>query len=95
MIFAPRPSRGARAQGVGASKAGRFVAGGFVGRNRAGAQTIMRRVGRGRYPIAEATLAIEDEASVIVEDEVFDEIDEVFFRNFRAEVRARTIYGVG
>lgn len=79
----------------GASMAGRAVSGGFVAKNRKGQRTIMRRVGRKRYPIAEARLDIEDEATRFIEDEVFDEIDEVFFRNFRAEIRARTIYEVG
>ncbi|MFG6501259.1 phage tail protein [Sulfitobacter sp. 1A15106] len=79
----------------GASMAGRSVSGGFVAKNRKGQRTIMRRVGRKRYPIAEARLDIEDEATRFIEDEVFDEIDEVFFRNFRAEIRARTIYEVG
>lgn len=79
----------------GASMAGRSVSGGFVAKNRKGQRTIMRRVGRKRYPIAEARLDIEDEAARFIEDEVFDEIDEVFFRNFRAEIRARTIYEVG
>jgi hypothetical protein len=36
-----------------------------------------------------------DEAERFIEDEVFDEIETVFFRNFLAEIRARTIYEVG
>ncbi|WPZ28969.1 phage tail protein [Sulfitobacter sp. OXR-159] len=79
----------------GASMAGRSVKDGFVAKNRKGQRTIMRRVGRSRYPIAEAKFDIEDEGSIFIEDEVFDEIDAVFFRNFRAEIRARTIYEVG
>ncbi len=89
--FKGRPKRTAR----GAAMAGREVEGGFVGRNRKGARTVMRRTGPKRYPIAEATLDIEDAAQVFIEDEVFDEVEEVFFRNFRAEIRARTIYEVG
>lgn len=85
----------ARATGSGAEIAGRQVPGGFLARNSKGQRTVMRRTGPGRYPIAEARIDIGDEASVFVEDEVFDEIEEVFFRNFRAEIRARTIYDVG
>lgn len=85
----------ARATSSGASIAGRSVPGGFVARNSKGQRTVMRRVGKSRYPIAEARLDIQEEAGVFIEDEVFDEIEEVFFRNFRAEIRARTIYEVG
>lgn len=84
----------ARAIGLGASIAGRSVAGGFIARNRKGQRTIMVRTGRARAAIAEARLDVSDEGLRLVEDEVFDEIEEVFFRNFRAEIRARTIYGV-
>lgn len=89
--FKGRPKRTARGAAIGA----REVEGGFVGRNRKGSRTVMRRTGPKRYPIAEATLGIDDAAQTFVEDEVFDEIDDVFWRNFRAEIRARTIYEVG
>ena len=79
----------------GASIGGRSVPGGFVAKNSKGQRTVMRRVGKSRYPIAEARFDIEDAASMFVEDEVFDEIEEVFFKTFRAEIRARTIYEVG
>jgi len=68
---------------------------GFVARNRKGQRTIMKRVGRERYPIHEARAGIEDEAQTFIEDEVFDDVEEVFYKNFRAEIRARTIYDVG
>lgn len=89
--FKGRPRRTAG----GAEMAGREVTGGFVARNRKGRRTVMRRTGPKRYPIAEARLGIENEAETFVEDEIFDEIEDVFFRNFRAEIKARTIYGVG
>ncbi|MGX9855780.1 phage tail protein [Limimaricola variabilis] len=89
--FKGRPKRTAR----GAEMAGREVPSGFVARNRKGKRTIMRRTTPKRYPIAEATLGIEDEAQTFIEDEVLDEVEDVFFRNFRAEIRARTIYEVG
>jgi hypothetical protein len=40
-------------------------------------------------------MPIEDEAQIYIEDEIFDEIEEVFFKHFRAEVRSRTLYSVG
>jgi hypothetical protein len=79
----------------GASFGGQDFEGAFVGRNAKGRQTIMRRVSKGRWPIKEETMPIEDEAQIYIEDEIFDEIEEVFFKHFRAEVRSRTLYSVG
>ncbi|WP_432256071.1 phage tail protein [Limimaricola sp. AA108-03] len=89
--FKGRPRRTAS----GAEMAGREVTGGFVGRNRKGRRTVMRRTGPTRHPIAEARLGILDEAETFVEDEVFSELERVFMQNFRHEIRARTIYEVG
>jgi hypothetical protein len=81
--------------GGGARYGGRDFPGAFVGRNSKGRPTVMRRATQRAYPIKEERMPIEDKAQILIEDEVFDEIEEVFFKNFRAEVRARTIYGVG
>ncbi|ABF64029.1 hypothetical protein TM1040_1296 [Ruegeria sp. TM1040] len=89
--FKGRASRTA----TGASYAGHDFPGGFIGRNAKGRPTIKQRAGSRAYPIKEARMPIDDEAQTFIEDEVFDEIEEVFFHYFRAEVRARTIYGVG
>lgn len=89
--FKGRASRTA----TGASFGGQDFPGGFIGRNPKGRPTVKVRAGSRAYPIKEARMPIEDEAQIFVEDEVFDEIEEVFFHYFRAEVRARTIYGVG
>ncbi len=80
---------------TGASFAGQDFASGFVGKNRKGRPTVLQRVGAKAYPIKEAVMPIEDKAQTFIEDEVFDEVEDVFFHYFRAEVRARTIYGVG
>lgn len=79
----------------GAALGDRQFTGAFVGKNNKGVRTIMRRVGPKRFPIVEQQVVIDDEVRVFVEDEVFDGLDEIFFRHFRAEIRARTIYGVG
>jgi hypothetical protein len=89
--FKDRPVNGAG----GASFRGRKYPGTFVGKNSKGVTTLMRRVGPGRLPIAEQRVPIDDEVREFVEDVVFDGIDDIFFRHFRAEIRARTIYGVG
>lgn len=80
---------------TGASFAGQDFPGGFIGRNAKGRPTIKQRSGSRAYPVREARMPIDDDAQTFIEDEVFDEMDEVFFHYFRAEVRARTIYGVG
>lgn len=84
-----------RATATGAAIGEHEVEGGFVAKNRAGRPTIMRRRTRARFPIVEATLPVVDRMQVIVEDEIFDALEEVFFKNLRAEIRSRTIYGVG
>jgi Prophage minor tail protein Z (GPZ) len=89
--FKGRVSQAAR----GASLGGRTFPGSFVGKNSKGARTIMQRRGKRRWPVSEVRVPVSDEVEVFVEDEVFDEIEELFFKNFRAEVRARTIYEVG
>ena len=68
---------------------------GDIGRNAKGRPTVKVRAGSRAYPIKEERMPIEDKAQIFIEDQVFDEIEEVFFKNFRAEIRARTIYNVG
>lgn len=89
--FKGRASRTA----TGASFGGQDFPSGFIGRNAKGRPTVKVRAGSRAYPIKEARMPIDDEAQTFIEDEVFDEIEGVFFHHFRAEVRARTIYGVG
>ncbi|NSY36870.1 phage tail protein [Leisingera sp. ANG59] len=89
--FKGRPAR----TGSGARYGQQDFSGGFIGRNRAGKRTVFKRETADRVSAREVKMPIEDKAQIYIEDEVFDEIEEVFFKNFRAEVRARTIYGVG
>lgn len=81
--------------GAGASFAGHDFPGAFIARNSKGRPTVMRRATQKAYPIREERMPIEDKAQIFIEDEVFDEIEEVFFKHFRAEVRARTLFKVG
>jgi hypothetical protein len=57
--------------------------------------TIFKRRGRGRLPLVEQTLTVKDKMDVFLEDEIFTEVEEIFFKHFRADLRARTIYGAG
>lgn len=79
----------------GASFAGQVFEGGFISKNAKGRPTVKHRAGSRAYPVKEARMPIDDEAQQYIEDEVFDDVEELFFHYFRAEVRARTIYGVG
>lgn len=85
----------ARKTGGGASYAGKEFPGAFVAKNRKGRRTVMVRAGRKAWPIREEKMDIVDKAQVYIEDQVFEEIEEVFFKVFLHEVRARTIYSVG
>ena len=68
--------------------------GAFVARHRK-KRSIYMRSGRGRFPIVEQTLPIKDIADPIIEDDVFPDVVEIFMKNLLAELRARTLFGVG
>ena len=89
--FKGRPAR----TGSGARYGKQEFSGGFIGKNRAGKRTVFKRETAHRASAREVKMPIADKAQIYVEDVVFGEIEEVFFKNFLAEVRARTIYGVG
>lgn len=80
--------------GSGARFAGQDFPGAFVGRNRKGKQTIMRRAGHRAWPIKEEVMPIETRANNKILD-LLDDFNDLLMRNFLSEVRARTIYGVG
>ena len=67
--------------------------GGFVARGRRGNRTVFKRKGRGRFPIVEQTVPIADEAMILLEDEVFHDIAQVFGRHFVSDLRARVKFG--
>jgi len=65
----------------------------FARRN--GRRGVYERVSDARYPIRESRLPVADRMMIFLEDEVFVDIDSIYFKNFLAEIRARTILGVG
>lgn len=80
----------------GATVGGRSFPGAFVGTGQSsGRRVVFRRRGRARLPIQAVTVPVQDEMNEILERQVFAEAGEIMMRNFRAELRARTIYGVG
>lgn len=79
----------------GAEFNGQQFDGAFIAKTSKGRQSIFKRKGRARLPIVEQTVPVADKIQVFVEDEIFTEVEAIFFKNFRAELRARTLYGVG
>ena len=79
----------------GAAFRGVEFPGGFVAKGRAGRNTIFRRVRSSRLPIAEAQLPVRDKMEVFVEDEIFPDLDEIFFKHFTSDLRARVNFNVG
>lgn len=85
-----------RASGGGVSAGGRQFSGAFIGRGQdSGSAQAFRRTGASRLPIEVVTVPIKDEADSILEAQVMREAADSFMQAFVAEVRARTIYGVG
>lgn len=52
-------------------------------------RTIMRRKGESRLPIREESLPIKDQADVFVEDKIFVNLEDIFWRHFLPDLRAR------
>lgn len=69
-------------------------AGAFVARYR-GKRSIWKRRGAARFPVEEQKLAIQDRVQIILEDEIFPDAVDTFMKLFMADLRARSIYGVG
>jgi hypothetical protein len=80
--------------GGGVSFKGHSFKGAFVAK-RGGDAVVFRRRGVARLPVDEVMVPVKDEMDVFIEDEIFDQIEEVFHRHFAAEVRARGLFGVG
>lgn len=80
----------------GARVGGRSFPGAFVGRGSdSGKRIVFKRRGQARLPIQAVTVPVQEEMNDILEDQVFDEAQDLMMKNFRAELRARTIYNVG
>lgn len=80
----------------GASFRGEEYAGAFVGRSKVkGKQTIFKRVREARLPVAEQLHAVEDKAITFIEDEIFDQVLDIFWQHFRRDLRARVKFQLG
>lgn len=80
----------------GASHRGHEVDGAFVGRSKfKNRKTILKRTGKARLPIAEQNLPVEDKAVVFIEDNIFDQTEEIFWKHFSRDLKARVSYQLG
>lgn len=86
----------ARNTGKGATFNGQNFEGAFVGRSKfAGKNTIFKRKTEKRLSIVEQGMPIEDKAIVFIEDEIFVQTEEIFWRHFKRDLAARVNYQLG
>lgn len=72
-----------------------MIHGGFYAKT-GGKRKVMTRNGpKGRWNISEALLPVSDRMMIFLEDEVFVDIETIFFRHFNHEIRAATILEIG
>lgn len=69
--------------------------GAFVAKGRDKRRSIFRRKGAARFPLVEEKLPIKDRVDVILEDEILPDAVDIFMKYFLADLRARTVFGVG
>jgi hypothetical protein len=89
--FKDRPRQG----GSGVTFRGQSFPGAFVARMPSGKVSIWRRRSDGRLPLIEQTISVQDQMNEVLETRVMPDVLELFMRNFRADLRARTVFGVG
>lgn len=81
---------------TGATKGAHNFEGAFVGRSKfKKPRTIFKRKGPERLAIEEQTMDIEDRAIVFIEDQVFDQVEDIFWQHFRRDLAARVKYQLG
>lgn len=70
--------------------------GGFITKSARGyGRTILMRKGKARLPLEEAEMPVKDRMDVFVEDRIFVEVEEIFWKHFVRDMTARAAYGVG
>lgn len=80
----------------GATFGGQEFKGGFIARSTVkGKRTVFKRSTGARLPISEQLMPIKDKADVFIEDEIFVQVEEIFWNHFRRDLQARLKYNVG
>lgn len=77
---------------TGARKGAYEIEGGFVGKTKRGKATIFKRAGSARLPIREQLMEIKDTADIFIEDEIFTQVDRIFWQHFERDLKARDRY---
>lgn len=79
----------------GASFRGHEFKGAFVAKSGIkGKRTVFKRTVKDRLPIAEQLMPIKDQADIFIEDEIFTQVEEIFWKNFRRDLEARVKLGI-
>lgn len=82
--------------GAGAVFRDQEYAGAFVARPKGQSRpTIFKRKGADRLPIVEQLYPIDDKAMKFIEDEIWDDIEDIFWNHFQRDLRARVTYNIG
>lgn len=91
-------AHGSRSGGASwGGKAGRvnyphgFILSGKNGRGK----SIYSRDGKARTPIREASVAIDSKMNSFIKDDIFDDVEQLFMRNFIKDLNARINYNIG
>lgn len=80
----------------GASMRGQQFDGGFVAKSKfKGRRTVFKRTSSARLHIQEQNLAVEDKAIVFIEDKIFDQVEEIFWKHFMRDLNARVKFNIG
>ena len=67
--------------------------GGFIRKNSAGKLTIFKRKDSGRLPIIEQTMPVKDQMEIYVEDQVFEDIEAIFYHHLIPDLKYRALIG--
>lgn len=81
---------------TGATFRGKDFPGAFVARSQyTKGKTIFKRKGKSRLHIEEQLMPVKDKADVFIEDEIFVQVDKIFWPLFQRELDARVKYKIG
>lgn len=73
-----------------------YFEGGFVGRSKfKGRKTIFKRTTKAPLPIEEQLIKINDQAVVYLEDEIFEQVEKIFWQHFRRDLQSRVKFKLG
>ena len=69
--------------------------GAFMARVGGGRRRVWKRSGSARFPVRQPTASIVEQGRVVVEDQIFTQLPDIFMEQFVRDLRARVQHGVG